>query len=72
MDGCEFLKKVRLRLQTPALALTVLGSQEEQIRMTACGFQIFRQKPIEPADLAHDIERLAKSSGATLASEQTP
>ena len=60
MDGCEFLAKVREeRFDKPALALTVFGSAEEETRVRSCGFNVFRQKPIEPADLAHEIARLA-------------
>ena len=66
MDGCLFLERVRALApeeggQTPALALTVLSARAEQERILASGFQIYRQKPIEPADLAHDIARLAAS-----------
>jgi len=43
----------------PALALTVFGSAEEEARVRGCGFDVFRQKPIEPADFAHEISRLA-------------
>ncbi|HUP46550.1 MAG TPA: ATP-binding protein, partial [Thermoanaerobaculia bacterium] len=58
-DGCEFLQNVRLGAMIPALALTVFGSAEEEARVRACGFNTFRQKPIEPADLAHEVARLA-------------
>jgi PAS domain S-box-containing protein len=61
IDGCAFLEQVRLRSETPALALTVLGARDDQARILDSGFQVFRQKPIEPADLAHDIARLARS-----------
>ena len=61
-DGCALLQKIRARVDTPALALTVFGSSEEEARVRACGFDCFRQKPIEPADLAHEIERLAHAA----------
>jgi CheY-like chemotaxis protein len=66
VDGCAFLERVRALApeeggQTPALALTVLSARGEQERILAAGFQSYRQKPIEPADLAHDIARLAAS-----------
>jgi len=60
IDGCELLGRVRERADIPALALTVFGSSDEEARIRACGFQIFRQKPIEPADLAHEVGRLAR------------
>ena len=59
MDGCALLRAVRKRFAIPALALTVMGSAREEARVLAAGFEIFRQKPIEPADLAHEISRLA-------------
>jgi signal transduction histidine kinase/CheY-like chemotaxis protein len=64
-DGCSFLEEVRSRADAatpapPALALTVLGRPGEQARITAAGFDVFRQKPIDPVDLAHEVERLAR------------
>ena len=67
VDGCEFIKQVRSRFATPALALTVFGSSEEEDRVRACGFEVFRQKPIEPADLAHEIVRLSGRGNASSA-----
>ncbi|HSP33523.1 MAG TPA: ATP-binding protein, partial [Thermoanaerobaculia bacterium] len=59
-DGCAFLATMRSRgVAVPALALTVLGRPHEQARILAAGFDIFRQKPIDPIDLAHDVARLA-------------
>jgi PAS domain S-box-containing protein len=62
IDGCELLPQMRARVASPALALTVFGSSEEEARVRGCGFAVFRQKPIEPADLAHEIERLAHAA----------
>ena len=59
MDGCALLQAIGKRSKIPALALTVLGSAREEARVLAAGFAVFRQKPIEPADLAHEIDRLA-------------
>jgi CheY-like chemotaxis protein len=63
LDGCLFLEQLRSRESrerlTPALALTVLGRPDEQARITAAGFDVFRQKPIDPLDLAHEVARLA-------------
>ncbi|HUF16824.1 MAG TPA: ATP-binding protein [Thermoanaerobaculia bacterium] len=63
-DGCALLPQLRSRENvsdglTPALALTVLGRPGEQARITAAGFDVFRQKPIDPVDLAHEVRRLA-------------
>jgi signal transduction histidine kinase len=63
LDGCAFLTELRSRQpdaqRTPALALTVLGRPGEQARITAAGFDVFRQKPIDPVDLACEVGRLA-------------
>lgn len=66
-DGCELLARIRQRYKTPALALTVFGSAEEEARVRGCGFDVFRQKPIEPADLTHEIARLARQRAASTA-----
>jgi signal transduction histidine kinase len=67
LDGCSFLTQFRSREAethtTPALALTVLGRPGEQSRITAAGFDVFRQKPIDPIDLAHEVSRLARRQG---------
>jgi signal transduction histidine kinase len=67
LDGCSFLTQFRSREAdthtTPALALTVLGRPGEQSRITAAGFDVFRQKPIDPLDLAHEVGRLAGRQG---------
>jgi signal transduction histidine kinase/ActR/RegA family two-component response regulator len=63
LDGCAFLTELRSRKSevsaTPALALTVLGRPGEQARIVEAGFDVFRQKPIDPIDLAHEVGRLA-------------
>jgi signal transduction histidine kinase len=69
LDGCTFLTELRLREgaeagATPALALTVLGRPGEQARITEAGFEVFRQKPIDPVDLAHEIARLTRGRSA--------
>jgi CheY-like chemotaxis protein len=64
-DGCSFLQEIRSRgVAVPALALTVLGRPLEQARILASGFDMFRQKPIDPVDLAHDVARLARRESA--------
>jgi signal transduction histidine kinase len=66
-DGCAFVRELRSRetaaRNTPALALTVLGRPDEQSRIIAAGFDVFRQKPIDPLDLAHEVGRLAGRRG---------
>jgi signal transduction histidine kinase len=67
LDGCSFLTQFRSReadrRTTPALALTVMSRPGEQSRITAAGFDVFRQKPIDPIDLAHEVGRLAGRQG---------
>jgi signal transduction histidine kinase len=74
LDGCSFLTDLRAREDRaktmPALALTVLGRPGEQARITAAGFDVFRQKPIDPVDLAHEVERLARASRVTRAQRE--
>lgn len=64
-DGCVLLTQLHALeagsgRTTPALALTVLGRPNEQARIIEAGFEVFRQKPIDPVDLAHEVMRLAK------------
>jgi PAS domain S-box-containing protein len=63
IDGCDFITMVRQHSDTPALALTVFGSGDEEARIRNCGFDVFRQKPIEPADFAHEVARLSRRAG---------
>jgi CheY-like chemotaxis protein len=70
LDGCSFLIQLRERdrsagKRVPALALTVMGRPNEQARITAAGFDVFRQKPIDPVDLAHEVARLAHGRADT-------
>lgn len=62
LDGCAFLQRLRGAhvpgAGTPALALTVFGRAHERERIRAAGFEVVRQKPVEPADLANDVARL--------------
>lgn len=66
LDGCSFMQQLRASSEpgsdTPALALTAFGRTDEQARIAASGFDLFRQKPIDPVDLAHDVARLAASA----------
>jgi CheY-like chemotaxis protein len=64
-DGCSLMRDVRALPddrggRTPAMALSVHARPDERQRAIEAGFAIFRQKPIEPADLAFDIVRLAR------------
>jgi len=60
LDGCHLLAQIRSKSgdHIPALALTVFGTSDQQNRIREAGFEVFRQKPIDPADFAHDLARL--------------
>lgn len=67
LDGCSLLERLRSHFPAggdavPALALTVLGRPDEHTRILNAGFDVLRQKPIDPIDLAHEIARLAGRS----------
>lgn len=63
VDGCALLGKLRAReggaKAPPALALTVLGRPAQHSRILDAGFDVLRQKPIDPVDLAYDVARLS-------------
>lgn len=66
LDGCTFMERLRSGspaegADTPALALTVMSRPDERARIRAAGFDVFRQKPIDPVDLAYVVARLAAS-----------
>ena len=64
-DGCLLLQDFRSRgFSMPALALTVFGRPHEEARIRDAGFEVFRQKPIDPIDLAHEVARLARRAEA--------
>ena len=65
VDGCALLSQLRSHDElagrpVPALALTVLSRPGEHARITDAGFDVSRQKPIDPVDLAHEVARLAR------------
>jgi PAS domain S-box-containing protein len=63
-DGYELIRRVR-RLtpeqggQVPAAALTAFTQSDHRQRALAAGFQLYLAKPIEPAELAAAVARLA-------------
>jgi signal transduction histidine kinase len=66
LDGCTFMEQLRSGsvndgAATPSLALTVFGRPNERQRIEKAGFDVFRQKPIDPVDLAHEVARLSAS-----------
>jgi PAS domain S-box-containing protein len=67
LDGCALLERVRSLApdrarRIPALALTVLGRQDEHAHIIAAGFDVLREKPIDPIDLAHEVARLGSTN----------
>jgi signal transduction histidine kinase len=67
LDGCALLERLRSLVpdrarRIPALALTVLGRPDEHARIIAAGFDVLREKPIDPIDLAHEVARLGSTN----------
>jgi signal transduction histidine kinase/ActR/RegA family two-component response regulator len=67
-DGYELLRSVR-RLRAdegglvPAAALTAYASREDRLRVLDAGFEAHISKPVDPAELAAVVSRLAHSRG---------
>jgi signal transduction histidine kinase/ActR/RegA family two-component response regulator len=67
-DGYELLRSVR-RLRSdegglvPVAALTAYASREDRFRALEAGFDAHISKPVDPAELAAVVSRLAKSRG---------
>ncbi|HEY0156280.1 MAG TPA: GAF domain-containing protein [Thermoanaerobaculia bacterium] len=62
-DGYVFLREVRGRPDalrtTPVLALTAFGRPEDRMRALDAGFNAYLKKPVDPAELAESVQRLA-------------
>jgi PAS domain S-box-containing protein len=61
-DGYVFLREIRARpdasSKTPILALTAFGRPEDRIRALDAGFDAYLKKPVDPAELAENVQRL--------------
>ena len=62
-DGYVFLRAIRGRADafrtTPILALTAFGRPEDRLRALDAGFNAYLAKPVDPAELAECVQRLA-------------
>ena len=62
-DGYVFLREVRARPDarrtTPILALTAFGRPEDRLLALDAGFDAYLKKPVDPAELAQCVQRLA-------------
>lgn len=62
-DGYVFLREVRGRADalrtTPILALTAFGRPEDRLLALDAGFDAYLKKPVDPAELAQSVQRLA-------------
>ncbi len=62
-DGYVFLREVRARpdaqRSTPILALTAFGRPEDRLLALNAGFDAYLKKPVDPAELAATVQRLA-------------
>jgi PAS domain S-box-containing protein len=65
-DGYVFLREVRARPDalraTPILALTAFGRPEDRLLALDAGFDAYLKKPVDPAELAQLVQRLAARS----------
>ena len=64
-DGYDLIKKVRARPkeaggQVPALALTAYARTQDRVRALSSGYQVHLAKPVDRAELAAVIARLAE------------
>ena len=64
-DGYVFLRSVRGRADearsTPIIALTAFGRPEDRLHALDAGFDAYVKKPVDPAELAETVRRLATS-----------
>ncbi|HYH08676.1 MAG TPA: GAF domain-containing protein [Thermoanaerobaculia bacterium] len=62
-DGYVFLREIRARPDalrtTPVLALTAFGRPEDRLLALDAGFDAYLKKPVDPAELAESVQRLA-------------
>jgi signal transduction histidine kinase/ActR/RegA family two-component response regulator len=64
-DGCALLRRIRACSDSrvasiPAAAVTAHARDDERRAVLAAGFQLHLVKPIDPADLARAVDRLAR------------
>jgi PAS domain S-box-containing protein len=63
MDGLQLIRQIRLLDEplrsTPAAALTAYARSQDRIASLASGFQMHREKPIDPLELVVAVSRLA-------------
>jgi CheY-like chemotaxis protein len=64
-DGYGLIKRLRALPKdrggnTPALALTAYARTEDRIRALSCGYQVHLSKPVDKAELAGVVARLAE------------
>jgi signal transduction histidine kinase len=64
-DGCTLLRRVRASRDPrvgaiPAAAVTAQAREDERRAVLAAGFQLHLVKPIDPAELARAVDRLAR------------
>lgn len=59
-DGFVFIRQIRaMGISTPAVALTVDGTEEDRRRSLAAGYQAHLSKPVEPRAIIAVLARLA-------------
>jgi two-component system CheB/CheR fusion protein len=76
-DGYAFIRKLRARGMdgggnTPALALTALGTDDDRRRSLAAGFQMHLTKPVDIERLSRAVVELSERRDSTSPSEYPP
>jgi CheY-like chemotaxis protein len=65
VDGYSFLRRVRVLnnplANIPAIAVTAMDAEEGRALAFESGFQAYLIKPIEPDDVAREIEKIMQS-----------
>jgi CheY-like chemotaxis protein len=66
-DGCSFIQKVRGQRgnSIPALALTAQASEHGRAHALQSGFQVYLNKPVEPATIVTAIAALVHRASIT-------
>jgi CheY-like chemotaxis protein len=65
IDGYELIRRLRAELGSgaiPAIALTAHASADASVRAFRAGFDTYLAKPVDPAELAAAVSRLARRS----------
>src|SRR5205823_13459454 len=71
-DGYALIEEVRKQSDVPAIALSAFARSEDRVRALTAGFHSHVPKPVEPAELAAVIARLAGKTSKKPAAPRKP